>query len=109
MALPRQRSAPDPQVGKSLKTFNSFRVGLLDLRHMRDIPTVFRDYEVVKLFVKAGFQEIGTIAVLDRTDRETENKFFEDAAYNQGLRFQFFYASEQEAINWLLPKPEPQE
>jgi len=24
MALPRQRSAPDPQVGKSLKTFNSF-------------------------------------------------------------------------------------
>ena len=29
MALPRQRSAPDPQVGKNLKTFNSFRVRLL--------------------------------------------------------------------------------
>ncbi len=27
--LPRQRPTPDPQVGKSLKTFNSFRVGLL--------------------------------------------------------------------------------
>jgi hypothetical protein len=30
MALPRQRSAPDPQVGKNLKTFNSFRVRLLE-------------------------------------------------------------------------------
>jgi hypothetical protein len=28
MALPRQRPAPDTQVGKSLKTFNSFRAGL---------------------------------------------------------------------------------
>ena len=82
---------------------------LLDLRYMRDIPTVSRDYETVKLFVKAGFQEIGTIAVLDRTDRETANKFFETAASNQSLRIQFFYTSEQEAINWLLPKPRPQE
>ncbi len=82
---------------------------LLDLRHMRDIPTVLVDYETVKLFVNVGFREIDTIAVLDRADRETANKFFETAAFNQGLRIQFFYVSEQEAINWLLPKPGPQE
>ncbi len=81
---------------------------LLDIRHMRDIPTVFRDYENVKLFAIAGFGKIYTIAVLDRMDREAANKFFEDAAHNQGLRFQFFYANEQEAINWLLEKLGPQ-
>ncbi len=83
---------------------------LLDIRHMREDapPKVFEDFETVKLFVKAGFQEIGTMAVLDRTDRETANKFFETAASNQSLRVQFFYASEQEAINWLLEKSGPQ-
>ena len=40
MALPCQRSAPDPQVGKSLKTFNSFRVGFLEGIAPRDTALV---------------------------------------------------------------------
>ena len=37
MALPRQRSALDPQVGKNLKTFNSFRVRLLGLQGLGQV------------------------------------------------------------------------
>ena len=79
------------------------RALLLDLRHMRDFPTVFGDYKTVDLFVNVGFGEIGPIAVLDTPDREEENKFLETTAFNRGVSFRFFYDNEQEAINWLLP------
>ena len=84
------------------------RALLIDVRHMSEIPTVISDYENVELFEKVGLREIGPIAVLDTLDREKANKFLEIAAFNRGLRIQFFYASEQEAINWLLEKSGPQ-
>ena len=80
------------------------RALILNLRHMRDFPNVFDDYNTVDDFVNVGFREIGPIAVLDTLDREEANKFFETTAFNRGVTFRFFYDSEQEAINWLLPE-----
>jgi hypothetical protein len=86
------------------------RALLLDLRDMRESPTVFDDYVNADLLVNVGWREIGPIAVLDTLEREKANKFLEMTASNRGLRIQcqFFYASEQEAINWLLEKSGPQ-
>ena len=82
------------------------RALLLDLRDMQDIPSVLDDYKNAELLVNVGWREIGPIAVLDTLEREEANNFLETTASNRGLRiqFQFFYASEQEAINWLLEK-----
>ncbi len=84
------------------------RALLLDVRHMSDIPTVISDYDTAELLENVGLREIGPIAVLDTLDREKANKFLETTALNRGLRIQFFYASEQEAINWLLPESGPE-
>ena len=83
------------------------RALLIDLRQMRDIPTVIGDYETAEFFGNAGFREIGRIAVLDTMDREKANKFLETAALNRGISIRFFYASEKEAINWILMESGP--
>ena len=75
---------------------------------MEDSPDVIGDYDNVKLFINAGFNLIPRIAVLDNEGRRQANDFFETAAHNRGLRFRFFYADEQEAINWLLAKEQDQ-
>ena len=46
MALPRQRSAPDPQVGKNLKTFNSFRVRLIS--HRLPLDHIDKTFEIAR-------------------------------------------------------------
>jgi hypothetical protein len=79
---------------------------LLDIRHMEDTPSVFRDYEEAKQFVSIGFQRAGRIAVLDNPERREANDFFETTAFNRGLRFVFFYSDEEEAIAWLLSEEE---
>ena len=71
---------------------------------MPDIPTLIGDYHTVESFTNAGFRQIGRIAVLDTLDHEEANRFLETTAFNRGFYIQFFYASEQEAVNWLLTK-----
>lgn len=77
---------------------------LIDIRSMRDKPTVVGDFRLAELFADTGFSLIGRIAVLDSEDRREANDFFETTAYNRGLTFRFFYADEQEAISWLCPE-----
>ena len=74
----------------------------IDARNLEDTPSILGDYENVQRFVVAGFPRGRRIAVLDKLDRRNANDFFETAACNRGLQFQFFYADEQEAISWLL-------
>ena len=74
---------------------------LIDIRKMQDKPTVITDYYNAEIFAATGFIKIYRIAVLDQPERKEANKFFETTAFNRGLRFRFFYESEQEAIDWL--------
>jgi hypothetical protein len=77
---------------------------LIDVRDLEDTPSIFRDYQEVGKFVSAGFRRVGRIAVLDYPQRREANDFLETAAQNQGMRFVFFYSSEEDAIAWLLPE-----
>jgi hypothetical protein len=53
------------------------------------------------LFAKAGFTRVRKIAVLDTVNRKVSNDFLETTARNRGVRFKFFYSSEQEVLNWF--------
>ena len=77
---------------------------LIDARHLRDIPSVIGDFKTAEHFAAVGFGRIGRIAVLDTLDHKDANEFLETAALNRGVNFQFFYTSEQEAVDWLLAK-----
>ena len=81
---------------------------LIDIRNMGSSESVAGDYYEARLFQDAGFWKFGMIAVLDNLNRKEANNFFETTAHNRGLRFRFFYADEQEAINWLLSKEQDQ-
>ena len=79
---------------------------LLDMRGMEGSPSILGDYLDAEGFEVVGFGRVGRIAVLDNPERRKANDFFETAAHNRGLTFHFFYADEQEAIAWLIPKKE---
>ena len=79
---------------------------LIDIRGMTDTPSVLRDYLSAEQFAKAGFRRVGRVAVLDNPERHDANDFFETTAHNRGLTFRFFYAGEQEAIEWLISDKE---
>ena len=79
---------------------------LIDIRRMEDAPGILGDYQNAERFADAGFGRLGRIAVLDNQERRDANDFFETTASNRGLKFRFFYAKEQEAIAWLVPKKE---
>ena len=77
---------------------------LIDIRSLKDTPSVVGDYYDAKCFADVGFTRVRQIAILDTPDRHKSNHFFETTANNRGLTVRFFYAEEHEAINWLLPE-----
>jgi len=74
---------------------------LIDIRNMKDKPSVLSDYKDAARFAKNKFYMVHRIAVMDNHNRKEANDFFETTAYNRGLRIRFFYADDHQAIDWL--------
>jgi len=75
---------------------------LVDVTRTSTEPSVTDDWFKAEALVRAGFQRIPRIAVVDAMGRRGANDFLATAAVNRGVMLRCFYGDPKEAEDWLI-------